>query len=190
MTRLARPEELGPHLEESARAWEQILGCDGSPLCVFGRIEALARSWARVHREVLEPYGINYAELTTLGMLRTASGAARQPRELRALVGQTSAGMTRILDKLEELRLVRRVAHADDGRRVEVRLTPRGAAFAEECTEAMLGVESALLSGATKRERDALRLGIDALLTAFAERRTPGARAASARRGSAARPSA
>lgn len=175
MTRFARPEELGPHLEESARAWERILdGADASPLTVFGRIEALARGWARVHREVLDPYGINYAELSTLGMLRTAPGAARQPGELRTLVGQTSAGMTRILDKLEAERLVRRVAHADDRRRVEVRLTSRGAAFAEECLEALLAVESELLADLGKRERDALALGVDALLTAFAEGRGKG----------------
>lgn len=171
MTRLARPEELGPHLEESARAWTGILdGADASPLEVFGRLEALARVWGRVHREVLDPYGINYAELATLGMLRTAPGTARQPGELRTLVGQTSAGMTRILDKLEEQRLVRRVAHADDGRRVEVRLTTRGAAFAEECHEAMLAVGCELLAGLGKRERDALVVGIDALLGAFAAR--------------------
>lgn len=176
MKGLARPEELGPHLEESARALERILdGADTSPLPVFGRIEALARGWAAVHREVLDPYGINYAELTTLGMLRTAPGAARHPSELRKLLGLTSAGMTRILDKLEAGKLVRRVAHADDGRRVEVRLTSRGAAFAEECLEAMLGVESELLAGLGKRRLDALALGIDALLGAFADRRSPGA---------------
>lgn len=170
MSRFARPEELGPHLEESARAWEAILeGADGSPLAVFGRVEALARAWAWIHREVLDPYGINYAEISTLGMLRTAPGGACSPSELRSLVGQSSAGMTRILDKLETQRLVRRVAHAEDGRRVEVQLTPRGAGFSEECLEALLSVESRILAGLDKRQLDALLLGIDSLLTAFAD---------------------
>lgn len=172
MSRFARPEELGPYLEENARAWEGILrGADASALAVFGRLEALARSWAALHREVLDPYGINYAELATLGMLRTAPAGGCSPSELRTLVGQSSAGMTRILDKLETRRLLRRVAHADDGRRVEVRLTPRGAGFTEECLEALLSVESRLLAGLGERELGALRLGIDSLLTAFADRR-------------------
>lgn len=174
MNRFARPEELGPYLEENARSWDGILdGADASPLAIFGRLEALARAWSLLHREVLDPYGINYAELTTLGMLRTDSGGTCSPSELRTLVGQSSAGMTRILDKLEVARLVRRVAHADDGRRVEVRLTARGARFAEECVDALLAVESRLLTRLDKRQRDALVLGIDALLTAFADRRAP-----------------
>jgi hypothetical protein len=46
--------------------------------------------------------GINYAELAVLGMLRTSGPRQRRsPTELRALVGQSSAGMTRVLDKLE-----------------------------------------------------------------------------------------
>lgn len=176
MSRFDRPEELSPHLENNARAWEAILdGVDASPLAVFGRLEALSRAWALAHREVLDPYGINYAELSTLGILRTAS-AACSPGELRSLVGQTSAGMTRILDKLETQRLVRRVAHPEDGRRVEVQLTRRGARFAEECLEAMLAVESELLAGVGKRQLDALVLGVDALLRAFANRRSAGER--------------
>jgi len=172
MTRFARPEELVPHLEEQASALASILERgDAAPLTVFGRVEALARSWARVHREVLDPYGINYAELTALGMLRTAPGGACHPSELRSLVGQSSAGMTRILDKLEERRLVRRVAHEGDGRRVEVRLTARGARFTEQCLDALLAAEAALLAGLGKQRLDALTAGIDALLSACAEQR-------------------
>jgi DNA-binding MarR family transcriptional regulator len=184
VSRFDRPEELGLHLEENARALEAILdGTDASPLVVFGRLEALARSWSKFHREVLAGYGINYAELSTLGLLRTASTAC-SPGELRTLVGQTSAGMTRILDKLETEGLVRRVAHAEDGRRVEVRLTPRGAALAEECLAAVLAAESELLSGWSKRRRDALVLGIDALLAAFANRRSETSKGDDGRHGS------
>lgn len=172
MSRFDRPEVLGPHLEENARLLEAILGgTDASPMVVFGRLEAVARSWSQIKREALVPYGVNYAELSTLGTLRTAPGPC-SPSELRNLVGQTSAGMTRILDKLETLRLVRRTAHAEDGRRIEVQLAPRGTALAEECLEAMLGVESDLLAGLSKRRLDALKLGLDALLSAFADRRS------------------
>jgi DNA-binding MarR family transcriptional regulator len=171
VSRLDSPETLGPHLEENARALEEILdGTDASPMLVFGRVEALARSWAAVHRDVLAPYGLHYSELTTLGMLRTAPDAAGSPAELRTLVGQTSAGMTRILDKLETQRLVRRVAHPEDGRRIDVRLTARGARFAEACLDALLRVENALLAGLGKRRRDTLVGSLDALLGAFANR--------------------
>jgi DNA-binding MarR family transcriptional regulator len=172
VSRFARPEELGPYLEENARAWEAILdGADASPLAAFGRLEALARAWAQLHRDVLGPCGVNYAELSTLGRLRTNPGGTCSPGELRSLVGQTSAGMTRILDKLETQGFVRRAAHADDGRRIEVRLTARGAQFSEQCLEALLAVESRLLAGLGKRRLDSLVAGIDSLLSALADRR-------------------
>jgi DNA-binding MarR family transcriptional regulator len=172
VSRFDRPGELGAFLEDNARALEEILeGTDASPMPVFGRLEALTRSWFLASRDALTPHGINYAELSTLGMLRTASSPC-SPGQLRALVGQTSAGMTLILDKLEMRHLVQRVAHAEDGRRVEVQLTPRGTEFAEGCLDAMLAVESELLAGLSKRQLDALVVGIDALLTAFASRRS------------------
>ncbi len=171
MSRFARPEELGPYLDSHAQTWERILeGADTAALSVFGRVEALARSWARVHRDVLEPYGINYAELSTLAMLRTSDQGSCFPSDLRSLVGQSSAGMTRILDKLERRGLVRRAAPASDGRRVEVRLSERGVALTDECFGALLGVQTSLLEGIAKRRLDALVLGIDALLTACADR--------------------
>ena len=39
---------------------------------MFGRVSALALGWAALQREALDGFGINYAELTVLGMLRVA----------------------------------------------------------------------------------------------------------------------
>jgi DNA-binding MarR family transcriptional regulator len=178
--RLDRPEELGPHLEESAEAWEDILGgVDAVAIGVFGRVEALARSWAALQRDVLAPFGLNHAELMTLARLRTSPPeGSRSPSELRRLVGQTSAGMTRILDKLESEQLVRRVSHAEDGRRIDVRLTARGTSLVEEGFRALLTAESDLLAPLGKRPREEVLRGLDALLSAFAERSVASDRAA------------
>ena len=172
MNRLARPEALSRHLDEVAGAWREITGedVDASVLGAFGRLEALARQWAALQREVLAPIGLNYAEVTTIGLLRTARPAALSPTDLRQRVGQSSAGMTRILDKLEADGLVRRVDLADDRRRVDVHLTRRGAELAEASFSALYAAVSAVLATLGKRRREAIASSLDALLEVFAAR--------------------
>jgi len=166
-----RAAALAEHLERNAAAWEKILGQDSgsAALAVFGRLEAVARTWAALQSEGLKPFGLNYAELSAIGILRTSPPDFRcSPTELRGLIGQTSAGMTRILDKLEDEELVRRVAHAEDRRRVNIVLTPRGARLAERSYRALLVEENELLDRLSRAKRGEVVRALDALLEAFA----------------------
>jgi DNA-binding MarR family transcriptional regulator len=200
MRDLSQPDQLAQHLEENASAWGRIVGAfDPRALGLFGRFEALGRSHAELQRRALSPHGLNYAEFTTIGMLRTSPpDFRRSPSELRRLVGQTSAGMTRILAKLEDEGLVRRASHARDGRRVDVLLTARGRALAEASFESLLAAQADLLAPLGKRRRDELLRTLDELLEIFAGVRpqrasratapTRGTRAAAGRRGTAGSP--
>ena len=169
---LARPQELEPHLARIAVAWQEIVGdVDRGAIEIFGRVEALARELAALQRDILTKFGLNYAEFTTLGILRTSFPEFEgSPTELRRLVGQSSAGMTRILAKLEGERLVRRDAHAEDGRRVHVALTARGVTLAERSFVAMMAAQSRLLAALGKRRRNEIGAALDGLLGAFAAR--------------------
>jgi DNA-binding MarR family transcriptional regulator len=125
---------------------------------------ALSRGWSALQREVLSPFGLNYAELSTLGFLRTSLRNRRNsPSELRQRLGQSSAGMTRILDKLEQASLLRREACEDDARRLDVALTRRGAHRADEAFAALLGIESELLAPLGKRRLQEVLRAFDAL---------------------------
>ena len=105
-------------------------------------------------------------------MLRTTQPAQRRsPTELRALIGQSSAGTTRILDKLESDGHLRREEIAGDRRRIDVALTPSGAALAEAAFTAMLEVEAEVVAGISAERRAAIATGLDALLSALAARR-------------------
>ena len=99
VTHSAGHAELVRFLERSATAWATVTDdVDRDTLVIFGLLEATARIWESVHRETLSRFDLNLAEWTTLGMLRISPPAFRRsPTELRRLVGQTSAGMTRIL---------------------------------------------------------------------------------------------
>jgi DNA-binding MarR family transcriptional regulator len=170
LRRFQRPEEFGPYLDENAAQWEEFLGdADaGRALRLFGRLEALSRGWAALQREVLPSFGLNYAELTTLGTLHNTPSGVRSPGELRHLLGQSSAGMTRILDKLEDEHWVRRELRADDRRKVDVVLTRRGAKRAEAALGALLAVESELLSPLGKRRLEEVVSAFDVLHDALA----------------------
>jgi len=172
MGRFDRPEELGTHLAENAASWTALLGdLDARSIELFGRIDALARQAAALHRELLARHGINYAELITLGILRTTRPEPRRsPTELRGLVGQTSAGMTRILDKLESEGLVRRDSSPSDGRRIDIVLAPRGKRLAETAFRDLLGVQTRLLAAIDERARRGTIRTLDTLLAAFADR--------------------
>jgi DNA-binding MarR family transcriptional regulator len=104
-------------------------------------------------------------------MLRTSFPDFQgSPTELRRLVGQSSAGMTRILAKLEGEGLVRRDAHAKDGRRVHVALTARGVTLAKRSFVAVMAQESRLLAPLAKRQRAEIGAALNDLLDAFASR--------------------
>jgi DNA-binding MarR family transcriptional regulator len=173
-----RREWLALHLDENAGAWRAIAGeVDAGSFGLLGRLEAVSRALAELQRTALAPYGINHAEFTTIGMLRTSQPEMRRsPTELRRLVGQSSAGMTRILRKLERARLVRRLPGEGDGRRSDVVLTAKGAALAEDAFAALFAAPSERLGARTKAERDAWLRALDELLNFLApspERKRP-----------------
>jgi len=173
MGRFDRPEELAAHLTQIAGIWNELLpDLDASGIQIFGRIDAVARNWMALQREVLTPFGINYAELTTLGILRTTTPTPRRsPTELRGLVGQTSAGMTRILDKLEAEGLARRESAPDDGRRVDIVLSQSGKRLVEVAFRALLVPQNELLEALDPRHIEVTIGALDSLLAAFDRRR-------------------
>jgi len=147
---------------------------DAGSFELLGRLEAVSRTLAQLQRTALEPHGINYAEFTTLGMLRTTRpDMRRSPTELRRLVGQSSAGMTRILRKLEGARLVRRVPGHGDGRRRDVVLTAKGASVVEAAFPSLFSAPSERLGRRSKRERDAWTRALDEILEFLAPDEEP-----------------
>ncbi len=133
------------YLEDNATTWTAIgRSLEGGPhvdhdtFVIFGLLEATARGWTLVHRRVLGDFGLNHSEWTTISMLRTSPPAFRRsPTELRHLVGQTSAGMARILDKLAGAGLVTREPRPEDRRGMDVVLSPKGALVAEASFRAL-----------------------------------------------------
>lgn len=162
-------DTLVPFLGASADEWASITtDVDHQAIIIFGLIEAIARSWQEVHSETLSGYNLNLAEWTTIGMLRTSPPSFRRsPTELRRLVGQSSAGMTRVLTKLHDDGLIRRERSHSDGRGHDVILTRGGRALAEKSFRGLHAVQRELLAPFTEARRGQLIAAVDALRLAL-----------------------
>jgi|GEM_PF-2619346 len=160
---------LIPYLEDNAATWSAIgraddLEVDRDTFVVFGLLEAAARGWTLVHRRVLGGFGLNHSEWTTISMLRTSPPAFRRsPTELRRLVGQTSAGMARILDKLEHAGLVTREIRPEDRRGLDVVLSPSGHRVAQSSFRALHGAQVEVVASLAPAERAAVIGALDRL---------------------------
>jgi DNA-binding MarR family transcriptional regulator len=82
--------------------------------------------------------------------------------ELRQRMIYDSGAFTRLIDQLEERGLVRRHRLDSDRRAVEIQITDKGRALAEEYLPRIIGLQNKLLQGFSKEEADRL---VDLLLT-------------------------
>ncbi|MFG1943394.1 MarR family winged helix-turn-helix transcriptional regulator [Nonomuraea sp. NPDC048826] len=114
---------------------------------------------------LLAPYGLTVQQTALL--LGAATGTAT-PSDLKGRLGTDTAGMTRLLDRLEGKGLARRVPHPGDRRSVLVELTPEGLAlvpklapiFGEVSRRVFVGFseeEMAQMAGLLRRVLDNLK---------------------------------
>ena len=168
---------LIPYLEDNAATWAAIgrtlpggLDVERDTFVIFGLLEAAARGWTIVHRRVLGGFGLHHSEWTTISMLRTSPpDFRRSPTELRRLVGQTSAGMARILDKLEQAALVTRESRPLDRRGLDVVLTAAGHEVAEASFRALHAAQGEVLASLGSDERAEAIGALDQLRAALEE---------------------
>lgn len=92
---------------------------------IVTRLQFLVKHLAHTKEAALREVGMQDFEFETLHRLVAREGAAT-PSELAADLLLSPAGMTGRLDTLERSGLVRRVRSAEDRRRVDVELTPKG----------------------------------------------------------------
>jgi DNA-binding MarR family transcriptional regulator len=94
-------------------------------------------------------------------------GGAIQLVEVRGqtpALGTDTAGMTRLLDRLEDKNLVRRVRESSDRRSVRVELTDAGAALAPRLAPAFGMVTSRLFAGFSSDDLQTLTLMLGRML--------------------------
>lgn len=154
-------------VHEIARAWErEYPELDSTTLPPLVRIARLGVLIDAFQREVLEPFGLSAADYGVLAMLRRGGAPYRlSPSLLYSRLQKSSGGMTKMLKRLEERGLVRRLPDPVDGRGLLVQLTRPGLRLQERVFNAYVTASNELFAGRSRRQKreadDMLRMLVD-----------------------------
>ena len=139
---------------------------DPSPMEVIGRITRLSALIQRELERVFADYELAGGDFDVLATLRR-SGAPVTPGELSRSTMVTTGGMTKRLDRLEALGLIRRKSDPRDRRGRLIALTDNGRALIDRALEAHLQNEERLLANLPAAKREHLAALLRELLTAL-----------------------
>ena len=89
-------------------------------------LNQVGRALNTAAERLLAPLGLTAQQAA---LLLHAAARARSPSQLTELLGTDTAGMTRLLDRLQDKGLLRRTRHQVDRRSIVIELTPRGRAM-------------------------------------------------------------
>lgn len=125
---------------------------------------AVAQCWRRAVSQVLTEDGLSDATALPLVVLLRYGDGVRQG-ELAERVGVEGTSVVRILDSLENSKLVRRESDAQDRRAKRIYLTEEGRAQALHCDETLSALRMDLLERVSEEDLQAT----DRVLTALSE---------------------
>jgi DNA-binding MarR family transcriptional regulator len=153
-------------------------------MAVFGRLVRASKLTEAEQERVFARYGLSGPELDLLFTLRRTGPPYRlNPTALRRAAMVTSGGMTKRLDRLESLGLVRRLPDPGDRRGVLVELLPRARRLADEVVEVHLENQQRLLSPLSAAEQEQVVDGLRLLLGALEQAESEPPPAGATRRG-------
>lgn len=93
---------------------------------LFLHLHVIARQLQLLTRRLLAPYDLTPEQFNILRILRGNKGQPMAVQSLSARMVHPSSNASRLIDKLEEKRLVRRIQCPEDRRRSDVTITPPG----------------------------------------------------------------
>ena len=110
----------------------------------------------------LAPLGLTHAQFVVVVQL--ANGMAGTPAEFCRLLNYDSGAMSRLLDRIEEKGIIRRVRNAEDRRSVGLELTDKGKQLYPDIVPLVQEVNSRLLKDFSKSEVRTLELFLQRML--------------------------
>lgn len=112
-------------------------------------LQQVGRELATTLQRRLTPFGITAQQAA---LLLHAGRHDHSPSQLMALLGTDTAGMTRLLDRLERKGLLNRRKHPDDRRSVLIEITDQGSAIVPHLPPVFGCVTGQLLAGFSSDE--------------------------------------
>jgi len=119
----------------------------------WSRLCRISKLIPHFQREALRPLGLQWSDYQVLAALFTAeSSDGMLPRELCETLYQTPQGMTKTLDRLEDMCAVQRSPDVNDRRATRVTLSPEGKKLAREVCVAELSWQQEAFSSLSGSE--------------------------------------
>lgn len=106
--------------------------------------------------QVIEPAGVTLQQYNVLRILRGAGDAGLPTLEIAERMVERTPGITRLLDRLEAKRLVRRARCPEDRRQMLCWITPDGAALLATLDAPVLQANAALVAGLSPKAQEQL----------------------------------
>ena len=119
---------------------------DTTGLALTGRVIRLARALETRRAEHLAAFDLTLGDFDVLATIRREGADGINPRDLLRSVLITSGGLTKRMDRLETLGLIRRHADPGDRRATLLRLTPAGVDLIDQVIPSLLEMEHRHLS--------------------------------------------
>lgn len=132
---------------------------------LFAHANYLSKLFESLHNEVLKPLNLNYSDyavLITLLLIVGPEGAT--PKELNRVLLQTSAGMTKLLARLDRTGLIRRQPNPRDKRSIVVGLSAQGEECARQASQLVVTQLYQKLAWLEQIEPDRLLQSLDLLV--------------------------
>jgi DNA-binding MarR family transcriptional regulator len=146
---------------------------------------ALLRTASVVGRaltRIVEPFGLSVAQYNALRIIRGAGAGGIPTLAIRERMIEEGTTITRLLDKLEEARLIRRERSFPDRRQVICVATPAGKALLDKLDPLVDAADAEAVAALDDAELEQLIALLDTVRAANAERGAPRSAPAAARR--------
>lgn len=149
---------MADHVDRLRAQWARELpDLDTEPMAILGRARRLTLLAGSSIEKTFAAFGLDRGEFDVISTLRRAGPPYRlTPTDLYSTLMISSGGLTHRLGRLEKAGLIAREKSANDGRSVEVVLTPSGISLAEEAFRADMANETRYLASLAPAEREAL----------------------------------
>jgi len=134
---------------------------------------ALLRTASVVRRAIartVEPHGLSLAQYNALRIIRGAGAGGVPTLAIRERMIEEGTTITRLIDKLEEARLIRRERSLPDRRQVVCRATDAGKKLLDKLDPQVDAADEESMRALGKRELDQLIHTLDTIRAANAER--------------------
>lgn len=157
----------GDRVERGIAMWNaEKPSLDTTGKSIVGRVVALHDIIIRHFNAVLAPYDLRYTEYAVLATLRARGEPySMSPSQLQAAMLFTSGGLSNLLRRLAERKLISRSADRRDRRGVVVALTEKGRELADETMPVQADVENYLIRMLSADEKALARALLSKLIS-------------------------